>query len=419
MFPIPGTFGDGARAEGAVVAHKFNIPGTYRPTLKVTDSAGLTNQTNTPVLVNAPPADVSEPVAEENQKPVASFTATPTTGKALLDVELDASASNDPDGAISSYVWNFGDGTSESGVSVQHTFAEIADYIVTLTVTDDKGETAVSSQTISVLGINFELQEVEADYNWKTVAFSQPFIDPVVIAGPPSFADARSVTLRVRNVTSTSCQVRVDEWEYLRDKHTTETFGILIMEKGVYTLDNGDKLEAGTFTGSTSFQKIPFQQSYGLVPVVLTQVLTENEASAVTGRVRNSSLSSFEYMMQEQEKNRVSHKAEIVGYIAWEPGKGEYAGLLYETGFTAQSVTDNWFDITFQSEFPSMPFFIAGMQTAAEADTATLRRQSVSTTTAQIKIEEERSKDSETSHAAEVVGYITIGTKPETTTTSE
>ena len=93
------------------------------------------------------------------------------------------------------------------------------------------------------------------------------------------------------------------------------------------------------------------------------------------------------------EKNKVFHKAETVGYIAWEPGKGEYQGLLYETGFTTQSVTDNWFDITFQSEFPSMPLFIAGMQTAAEADTAAVRRQSVSTTTAQIKIEEETSKD--------------------------
>ena len=76
------------------------------------------------------------------------------------------------------------------------------------------------------------------------------------------------------------------------------------MEKGVYTLDNGAKLEAGTFTGSTSFQKIAFQQTYSLVPVVLTQVLTENEASAVTGRVRNSSLSSFEYAMQEHGKKQ-------------------------------------------------------------------------------------------------------------------
>jgi PKD repeat protein len=412
-------FGDGSHAEGPIVDHLFTAVGEYTTILTVTDSAGLSNQTSFPVFINAPTTEIGTPTVEENQKPAATFTATPSIGKAPLIVDLDASDSSDPDGAISKYAWDFGDGTLASGPSAKHTFTDIADHIITLTVTDDKGDTAVSSKTISALGINFELQEVQADYNWKTVTFSQSFIDPVVIAGPPSFADAKPVTLRIRDVTSTGCQVRVDEYEYLRDRHATETFGILIMEKGVYKLDNGAKLEAGTFTGSTLFQEVPFQQTYSYIPVVLTQVLTINENTAVSGRVRNSGVDSFEYALQEMEKNKVFHKAETIGYIAWEPGKGEYQGLLYETGFTTQGVTDNWFDITFQSVFPSMPLFIAGMQTAAEADTATVRRQSVSTTTARIKIEEETSKDEETSHAAEAVGYITIGTIPEATTTSE
>ena len=270
--------------------------------------------------------------------------------------------------------------------------------------------------------INFELQEVQADYKWKTVTFSQPFVDPVVVAGPPSYANARPVTLRIRNVTSTDCQVRVDEYEYLSDKHTAETFNIIIMEKGYYTLDNGSKLEAGTFTGSTSFQQIDFQQAYTQAPVVLTQVLTENELSAVTGRIRTSTDSYFEYELQEQERNRISHQNETVGYIAWEPGTGVYAGLFYEVGVTEQEVTDSSLDISLDEEFhtsPDAPFFIAGMQTTAEEDTAAIRRLSLSNATAQIKIEEETSKDKETSHAAEVVGYITIGAIPEETTTSE
>ena len=355
-------FGDGSHADGqnASVDHTFTAKGEYTTILTVTDSAGLTNQTRIPVFISEPttmvaiPTDENTEIADtENQIPLASIPAT-----------------------------------------------------------DDENAMTATSQTISVPEINFELQEVQADYNWKTVTFSQPFVDPVVVAGPPSFTDAKPATLRIRNVTSTGCEVRVDEYEYLRDRHAIETFGIIIMEKGVYELDNGAKLEAGTFTGSTSFQKVVFQQTYDVVPVVLTQVLTYNEASAVTGRVRNSGVGSFDYALQEMEKNKVFHKAETVGYIAWEPGTGTYAGLLYEVGVTAQSVTDSWSDITFQSEFPSMPLFIAGMQTAAEADTAAVRRQSVSTTTAQIKIEEETSKDAETSHAAEVVGYITIGAAP-------
>ena len=60
-------------------------------------------------------------------------------------------------------------------------------------------------------------------------------------------------------------------------------------------------------------------------------------------------------------------------------------------------------------EFTDLPFFIAGMQTYAGGDTATVRSQNMSTMATQIRIEEEQSKDSEVNHTKEVVGYFTIG----------
>ena len=56
--------------------------------------------------------------------------------------EFDASASLDPDGAITSYVWEFGDGTSGSGATASHTYSTGASYTVMLTVTDNAGATA-------------------------------------------------------------------------------------------------------------------------------------------------------------------------------------------------------------------------------------------------------------------------------------
>ena len=87
-----------------------------------------------------------------SQAPVASFTATPTTGPAPLTVNFDASASYDPDGRIENYKWDFGDGSAGYGVVVTHTFAQAKDYIVRLTVRDDCGKTASTSQTIKVTG---------------------------------------------------------------------------------------------------------------------------------------------------------------------------------------------------------------------------------------------------------------------------
>lgn len=81
--------------------------------------------------------------------PVASFTASPLMGNAPLFVTFDASNSMDADGTITDYAWDFGDGNTGSGVSATHTFMLPNDYTVTLTVTDNDGNTATSSTIIT------------------------------------------------------------------------------------------------------------------------------------------------------------------------------------------------------------------------------------------------------------------------------
>lgn len=84
--------------------------------------------------------------ATPNAAPTASFTATP----AELAVQFDGTASDDPDGTIVSYAWQFGDGSSGTGASVGHTYAEAGSYEVTLRVTDDQGATNEVSSTVTV-----------------------------------------------------------------------------------------------------------------------------------------------------------------------------------------------------------------------------------------------------------------------------
>jgi PKD repeat protein len=84
-----------------------------------------------------------------NRSPIASFTATPASGQAPLNVALDASASSDPDGSISSYSWNFGDNSTGTGVSTAHSYTTAGTFTVTLTVTDNRGATATTTRTVT------------------------------------------------------------------------------------------------------------------------------------------------------------------------------------------------------------------------------------------------------------------------------
>jgi PKD repeat protein len=54
-------------------------------------------------------------------------------------VDFNASASYDPDGTIVSYSWDFGDGTTESGATVRHSYVEDGLYTVILRVVDNEG----------------------------------------------------------------------------------------------------------------------------------------------------------------------------------------------------------------------------------------------------------------------------------------
>jgi PKD repeat protein len=59
--------------------------------------------------------------------------------------------SRDSGGRIVSWHWDFGDGGTSSDQSPAHIYAS-GSYTVTLTVTDDRGQTASASQRVTVAG---------------------------------------------------------------------------------------------------------------------------------------------------------------------------------------------------------------------------------------------------------------------------
>ncbi|WP_458040309.1 MULTISPECIES: PKD domain-containing protein [Bacteria] len=140
-------FGDGSEAvSGANVSHTFE-EGTYDVTLTVIDNRGASGSVS------------SELVVVENMAPVALI-ADPVCDR--LECVFDGSGSADPDDAIESYSWDFGDGSAPvSGATASHTFAE-GSYTVTLTVTDEFGTTGSTSVDVEILANQAPVAVIEA-----------------------------------------------------------------------------------------------------------------------------------------------------------------------------------------------------------------------------------------------------------------
>lgn len=87
---------------------------------------------------------------DPNDAPNAAFNYSPTSPDTGGTVQFDASPSSDDDGWITSYQWDFGDGTNASGKQVSHSYADNGNYDVTLEVTDNDNVGNQETRTVSV-----------------------------------------------------------------------------------------------------------------------------------------------------------------------------------------------------------------------------------------------------------------------------
>jgi len=132
-------FGDDHNASGKKVDHVFTKAGTYIISLTIT--------TETQTECNQA---IAHSVININAQPKAIAGNDRTIGVNEWTL-FDASQSVDPDGAISQYLWDFGDGTKGKGVSVRHQYQQSGTYTVGLIVTDNTN--VINNQSSSRLTV--------------------------------------------------------------------------------------------------------------------------------------------------------------------------------------------------------------------------------------------------------------------------
>ena len=122
----------------------------YTPSANYFGPDSFTYMANDGTL-NSNTATVNITVVSVNDPPVADAGG-PYEGLAGVPILFDGTGSSDPDGTITSYQWNFGDGRTGTGPTPTHTYSLAGDYTVTLTVTDNGALTDNDQTTATVTG---------------------------------------------------------------------------------------------------------------------------------------------------------------------------------------------------------------------------------------------------------------------------
>lgn len=85
-----------------------------------------------------------------NTPPTAKANANITSGYAPLTINFSSTGTFDPDADVLTYDWDFGDGNTDSGQNVSHTYTTSGEYTATLTVTDSSDASGTDTVTITI-----------------------------------------------------------------------------------------------------------------------------------------------------------------------------------------------------------------------------------------------------------------------------
>jgi hypothetical protein len=250
----------------------------------------------------------------------------------------------------------------------------------------------------------------------QTITLNRSYQNPVVFAQSASNNEPQSAVPRVTNVQSNQFTIYLAESPDGSGSHASETVTYVVLEAGRHLLHNGSALEVGLVDTSktvgnqisNSWEPVSFSESFSETPVVLTQVQTTSGSPYLKTRHLETSPSSVILALEQEEAVTTPSVEETVGYLALSQGPGTWNSMRYEAGVTLDAVTDAFYSHSFTDPFESAPSLLTSLSTYDSPDNASVRYSDLTSSSVNLKIDEDESFDAEVAHTTEAVSYLAI-----------
>ncbi|MFU2512218.1 fibrinogen-like YCDxxxxGGGW domain-containing protein [Pseudoalteromonas sp. ASV78] len=227
--------------------------------------------------------------------------------------------------------------------------------------------------SINSYATKIQFGNIEIDSAPRVLEVENTFSDPVLFLGLPTSEDTEPGVVSVHK-TANQVTVRFAEWPYLDGVHNTEYVPYLVLEKGIHQMSDGSIWEVGTFNQSSNTQVQYFQQAFSEIPIVILSPQTQNESDPYSVRASSVTQHGFASRLFEQETGD-THAAETIAYLAIDSKSN--------TGIINEQLSYRKKAVKITSGLYQAPL-------------------------GKIRLHEEQSKDSETSHVDETLGFLQI-----------
>ena len=299
----------------------------------------------------------------------------------------------------------------DSGNNIIHTVSSKTTFMVS-------SSTAGFLETIIIHNV---------DSQWTPVTLTKSYSSLVAVCSYEYVNNNIPAVVRMRNVTSTGFQVRLQNpSDVVPD---AETVFCLAMEEGAWRLADGRTIEAHKYTSSTTDHRHDwtgeaqtYQSSY-THPVVLGQVMSFNDPRWSVFWARGDSIANppsptnIYTGMHVGEDSDTTRIDEQVGFIVVEGGIGSVDGVPYEAALGSDivvGVNANDKSYSFDQFFSSQPAVGIVSQSAMDGNNgswAVLNGPgALSPLSITIAVDEDMIKDSERAHTREQVAYMVFAT---------
>lgn len=159
-----------------------------------------------------------------------------------------------------------------------------------------------------------------ADGEVVRIDFTEPMTDAIIHLSSTN-AGGNEFSLRVVSVDANGFEFILDEWEDEDGPHpATETVNWIAVETGVHMLNDGRIIEAGTTTATDAASSVSLAGAHSGTPVVLTNVMSQNDTDVVDSDPFNVTSSGFDVQLQEGSLSDGVNTGESVGWIAVSTG---------------------------------------------------------------------------------------------------